>query len=694
MQTRLEGADSAKAHQAMGQVLWQQGDRPGALDHFKAACRYQEQDIDLLLTLASAHAQLHQPQEALETYQNIMNLDPTHPESHYEASLILESQGQLKAATALMATMNRLEPQNLLWLDSLGSLYFKQGQLPEAIAVFKQLTQLDPGNPEPWINMGTLQLALNQFDSAQTAFETALQVDPNALQAKIGLSDTLQNLNETVQARSLYQEVLLTLAKTPTPLLSQEVLRTRLATILPVIYQDHEDIAHWQQVLQTELAALEAAPPHLENPVHSVGRTPFYLPYQGRNHVDYQRRLAKVLAPSVPSLTVKARVKAPGEKIRVGFVSKYLQPQHTIGKVMHGVISGLDRTQFEVALCHLGEGLSGSVPFTPHPEDTRVELPLWDTLTAATTLAGLALDILVYCDIGMEPASYFLAFSRLAPVQCVTWGHPITSGIPTVDYYISSTYFEDPIGAQPHYSEKLLCLDELPTCYTPPKLPAHPKSKSDFGLPEDQPLYACPQSLYKLHPDFDPILNGLLAANPEAVLYFFEGFHPRIHQALQARWAKTIPQHHQRLKFLPRVSAEDFYQFLAVIDVMVDPIHFGGGNTSLEALSFGTPIITLPTPLLSGRFTLGFYQKMGIPHVVSHLVAQTPEEYIEKASRLGRDSALRQSLRTDLKGNSTVLFDNPAVIRAWEKALTWALHQTEEPNPLNTGGNPLPNPTQ
>ena len=64
----------------------------------------------------------------------------------------------------------------------------------------------------------------------------------------------------------------------------------------------------------------------------------------------------------------------------------------------------------------------------------------------------------------MDIRTYFLAFSRLARVQCVTWGHPDTTGIPNMDYFISSNLIE-PKEADEHYSEKLQRLNVLPTFY-------------------------------------------------------------------------------------------------------------------------------------------------------------------------------------------------------------------------------------
>src|SRR5207253_11098850 len=94
--------------------------------------------------------------------------------------------------------------------------------------------------------------------------------------------------------------------------------------------------------------------------------------------------------------------------------------------------------------------------------ESYVELPV-NLAAARRQIAEHGLDVLVYTDIGMEDLTYSLAFSRLAPVQCVTWGHPVTTGIPTIDYYLSSTLFET-AEAQEHYTETLVRLPALP-CY-------------------------------------------------------------------------------------------------------------------------------------------------------------------------------------------------------------------------------------
>ena len=63
-----------------------------------------------------------------------------------------------------------------------------------------------------------------------------------------------------------------------------------------------------------------------------------------------------------------------------------------------------------------------------------------------------------------------LAAQRLAPVQCSSWGHPETSGFPTIDYFLSSELME-PRNGKDHYSEELVLLPNLSVYLEPAEIP-------------------------------------------------------------------------------------------------------------------------------------------------------------------------------------------------------------------------------
>lgn len=264
----------------------------------------------------------------------------------------------------------------------------------------------------------------------------------------------------------------------------------------------------------------------------------------------------------------------------------------------------------------------------------------------------------------MEPFTYFLAFSRLASVQCSSFGHPDTSGIRNIDYFISDDLFE-PGNAQEHYSEKLLLLRNCGNLvyYYKPELPNPPKRRDAFNLPEQTHLYLCLQTLFKFHPEFDAFLASILRSDPLGLLVLVHSKIPRWTELLMARFRQTMPDVLERIVFLPQQKGTDFVNLLAVSDVMLDTLHFNGYNTSLEAFAVGTPVVTLPTALQRGRHTAGMYRKMGI----EDCIARNREEYVNIAVRLGTQPDVREALRNRILAANSVLYENMQVVREFER---------------------------
>jgi predicted O-linked N-acetylglucosamine transferase (SPINDLY family) len=282
----------------------------------------------------------------------------------------------------------------------------------------------------------------------------------------------------------------------------------------------------------------------------------FYLGYQGVNDRDLLVKLASLYRQACPPLAWTAPhcagwSRPAGRRLRVGFVSTYFF-DHTIGKLSQGLIERLDRRRFEVIVFLAGSRPDGAAAAIAAAADRSVRAP-GELVALRSLVADARLDILFYPDIGMDSLTYFLAHARLAPVQAVTWGHPVTTGIPTIDWFVSSAGLE-PDNAVEHYSETLVRLDRLPACYHRPSPRARPVSRERLGLPEDVALYVCPQSLFKLHPDFDEVLGAILRRDRRGRLILIEGLSARWGQTLRARLARTVPDACDRVQFLPRLG--------------------------------------------------------------------------------------------------------------------------------------------
>lgn len=449
--------------------------------------------------------------------------------------------------------------------------------------------------------------------------------------------------------------------------------RLALQLFVPAISGSRAAVAEARARYASGLTAAMAEPQGVQGPEGALGLSAFFLAYHGESDRELQSRTAALMLRLFPGLHYVAPHCRPparrGARIRIGLLSRFFAA-HSIFSTSIGLIEKLSRERFEVLALRLTPSRDDAATARVRAAaDRTVDLDP-DLSRAREQLAALELDILFFQDIGMEQSSYFLAFARLAPVQCVSFGHPNTTGIPTMDYFVSNDLFE-PDDAQDHYSERLVLLRELPTLayYYAPPLPRATPSRAQFGLPADATLYVCPQTLFKLHPDFDAMLAGILARDDAGVVVLIEGSFPDFTAALRARFARTLPGAAGRVIFLPFMAFERFMQLLQLADVILDTPHFNGMNSSLQAFAAAAPVVTLPGRLQRGRHTQAMYRRMQI----ADCIAVDAQAYVEIAVRIGTDAAYAADLRRRIAARSHVLFEDARVVSEFERFFTEAV---------------------
>jgi predicted O-linked N-acetylglucosamine transferase (SPINDLY family) len=286
-------------------------------------------------------------------------------------------------------------------------------------------------------------------------------------------------------------------------------------------------------------------------------------------------------------------------------------------------------------------------------------LPLPGQLSAAAErLRAAELDLLIYWEVGTDGLNYFLPFHKLAPVQCSTWGWPSTSGIPGMDFYLSWALLETGESDR-FYSERLVRLRHLPTYYYRPAAPSSPRSRAELGFGSEDHLYLCSQNLRKVQPDFDALLGAILRRDPSAQVLFIRDAQPGITERLRRRFVEVLPDVVGRIRFLPRMGEADYLNLIAIADVVLDTLHYGGGaNTTLDALAVGTPIVTLPGRFQRGRWACAAYELLG----VTDCVAGTADEYVDIALRMAVDPDARQAIRARFAAASPALFENMGAV--------------------------------
>ena len=217
--------------------------------------------------------------------------------------------------------------------------------------------------------------------------------------------------------------------------------------MLPAIVESVEQLHRTRARLDAALDELLQAHERVDDPVAALNSIPFYLGYAGLNDRPLLEKLAAVHEHLCPSLNFTAphvqhateHRPTRGRKTRIGVISTNLF-NHTIGKLNSGLIEYLDRSRFEIFI--LQNGIDDPLANRIRGSADHV-IPAPCTFGALRqSIADAHLDVIFYPDIGMVPLTYYLGFARLAPVQCVTWGHPLTTGLRSLDYFLSARNLE------------------------------------------------------------------------------------------------------------------------------------------------------------------------------------------------------------------------------------------------------------
>ena len=448
---------------------------------------------------------------------------------------------------------------------------------------------------------------------------------------------------------------------------------------LPIVFEDEQEIERSHKWYGRHLARLRDGL-RLDTPERAeaayqafLAWYPFYLGYQGLDATGLQKTFGgmvhEVMQARFPELAAlpPPDPPKPGEPLRVGVVSAYFH-NHTVWKLfLNGWMSRLRRDALELHAFSLGWKVDATT------ENSRPFFRSWtpyqgalaDTLHA---IAALRPHVLLYPEIGMHALAGMAAGLRLAPLQAVSWGHPVTTGLPTMDCFLTSDLME-PADGDEHYSETLVRLPELAICYLPQTVVGESPGRGGFGLPEGAVLYQCTQSLFKYLPRHDWVYPAIAGEVPGACFVFLQSRSPVLTERFRLRLERAFAARGQdagrHVRFLPRLPQSAYLALHRVTDVYLDSLEWSGGNTTLEALNDGLPMVTLPGRFMRGRHTAAILRKAG----VTGGIARDEREYVEIAVALGRDAALRRSMSADLLAGRERVYGDEAPLRALEEFL-------------------------
>jgi predicted O-linked N-acetylglucosamine transferase (SPINDLY family) len=639
-----------------------------ALAHFDAALKRKSRFAEAHNNRGSVLTSLGRYEEALESFKRALAIKPDYTEAHYNRGSALRKLDRHQDALACFDRALALRPDYAKAHCNRGAVLEATGRSKEALACFDRALALQPDFPEAKLNRTASLRALYRFHDALQNINALLAQHPDYAEAYYQRGLLLGNDNRYAEATADYDRALA---------IKPDYTKARWAScnsVLPILYDDEAEIPRQRAEYERRLRALRAAYEAGAIPGDmSLGigiAQPFLLPYQGYNDRELQSVLGGLLTEVMAKRYGAAELAtppAPGEPIRVGIVSGFFR-QHSVWKVgMRGWVSQLDPQRFQVFGYHTSTQCDGETAIAAAHCHKFVQGPLpvdqWREIIAADRP-----HVILYGEIGMQQESAELASMRLAPVQCSYLGHPQTSGMSTIDYFLSGELIEPADGDQ-HYSETLMRLPNIAFHYEPLKLAPVTVTRAAIGLRPSATVYWSAQSLFKYLPRHDEVFPRIAREVGDCQFVFIrhttdgvnELFKSRLERAFAAFGLKAA----DHCVFMPRMEMNHFAASAALCDVMLDSIEWSGGNTTLEAIAQDLPVVTHEGPFMRGRISAGILRMMGMPETI----ATTIDEYVALAARMGTDPAWRLALKARLTVDKERLYRDRTCIAALEAFL-------------------------
>ncbi|MBF2065164.1 MAG: tetratricopeptide repeat protein [Calothrix sp. C42_A2020_038] len=683
--------DYAEAYYNLGNVFQKQGKLDQAVESYQQALTIRPEIAEAYNNLGGVFHKQGKLEGAVESYQKAISLKPNYAQAHYNLGNIFLQQGKLEAALKSYQDTLEIKPDHVQAYESLGNVYLQQGKLGAAVESYQQALKIAPNYAQAHHSLGNVFKLQGKFEAAIEAYQQAISFNPNYAEIHQNLGNTLYEQGYLEAAVNSYRQALK---------INPSLAPAKLGIVigqLPIIYKNSTEIDSQRSSYQQHLVSLaqsyeQASPEELEKATNAVGSLqPFYLAYQGRNNRDLQQiygeMIVKIMSSRYPqwSQPIPLPTLQSNEKIRIGFVSRFFY-NHSNWKIpIQGWVENLDHSEFELfGYCTNDskrdqETIKAATAFDNFTQNS-LSLEQWCELIQKDKL-----HILIFPEFGMDPMTLKLGCLRLAPIQMTSWGHPDTSGLPTIDYYLSSDLME-PEKAQEHYTEQLVRLPNLSINYKPLTIQPQPISKEEIGVKNDETMFWCCQSLFKYLPQHDDVFPRITQGLNRRCKFVFIQYNKGTYvtEVFQQRLSNAFGEfglnYQDHCIFLPALNSTRFAGITAIADVFLDSIAWSGCNSTLEAIAQNVPIVTLSGELMRGRHTMAILKMMGIEDTI----ATTKEDYVNIAIRLGRDAAFHQQIQKQVAENKYKLYGDLKPVRALEDFFLKILQRENRINQFQT----------
>jgi len=639
--------NEAGPHYNLGYALHEHGQLEGAISSYRRALKIAPNFAEPHVNLGNVLRDLGRLDDAVASYRRALELKPGYAEAHNNLGNALKELGQVDAAVASFRRALELNPDYADAHINLANALRALGQFDAAVASYRRALEIKPQYAEAHSTLGNALQELGQFDEAAASHRRALELKPEFAEGHYNLGNALQDLGQLDAAVASFRRAL--------------ELRPDYATAHNNLGNVLQELGQLDEAVASYRRALEIKPDYGD----AFDNLLFTLNYHADKSAEeiftaYREYDERFGLPHRGAWRDHRNDREPARRLKVGYVSPDFC-LHSARHVVEPLLAHHDKSAVEVfAYAELRREDAVTARYRGYVDHWVTTVDLSDDALAERIRAD-HIDILV--DLAGHTARNRLeVFARKPAPVSVSWlGYGYTTGLTAVDYMLIDEAYA-PAGSDALFSETLWRVPTPVYAYRPAE---------GMGEVSALPAAACG------HVTFGTLTRAIRINHRtirvwSQILQRVEGARLRFDSksfqdaAMQAALAGKFAAHgidRARLQFGYTSPPWDVVRGL---DISLDCFPHSSGVTLFESLYLGVPFVSLADRPSVGRLGSSLLRGAGHPE----WIAQTEEEYVEKAVALASDLPRLADLRAGLRAQieSSPLMDEAGFARKTEAA--------------------------
>ena len=579
-------------------------------------------------------------------YEEILIDKPDHFDALHLLGVIASQKGEFARGVALISQSVAINSKNYLSHFNLGFAKYNLNDFISAIESYDRAIELKPGYSKAHSNKGGALKQLNRLNDAIESYELAIQYDPNSATDYLNKGLLYLDLKQLENAKLCFTK-------------GMEISKD-FQYLYGHLFMVKNYLCDWTERENFSIAILEK--------VKAGRKAILSFPLLAvTDSLELQRKASEIWVqdkyPFDDSLGPLVK-RGKRDRIRIGYYSADFH-SHATANLMAGLFERHDRSKFELFAFSFGpDKQDGMRQRLTQAFDQFIDVRSNSDKEVAEFSRMLGIDIAVDLKGSTKDHRFGIFSYRAAPVQISYIGYPGTMGADYIDYLIADKTVV-PEAHQKHYAEKIIYLPDSYQVNDRKRVIAEKTyTREELGLPSEGFVFCCFNNNYKITPAVFDGWMRILKAVPRSVLWLFEDNHMAAINLRKEATARGIDE--DRLVFAKPMPLDHHLARHSAADLFLDTTPVNAHTTASDALWAGLPLLTCIGESFASRVAASLLQAVGMPE----FIANTQEEYEEKAIGLAQNTAQLKALRQKLQFNrlNAPLFNTEKITSHIEKA--------------------------